>query len=117
MAKAHAKLHGLLRVAAAKAKSKRVTWPQVLGLLEQICRERSPESEAVLREAARFEGSLALDPGPGLPHAMSPEDLLRCVAVQTLGRWDPKLHEDAILRAVALADHERVVSHARVYLP
>src|SRR5262245_54690508 len=114
MARAHKRLHRLLRHGTATT---RLRWEHVLGMLEEICRERSPESETVLREAARFQGTLAIVAGAGLPHSMSPEDLLRCVAVQTLGRWDRKRHQDAILRAAALADHERVVRHARVYLP
>jgi hypothetical protein len=47
---------------------------------------------------------------------MSPEDFLRSVAVQTLGRWDRRLHQDVIVRAAALADHESVITHARPYL-
>jgi len=113
MAQAHKYLHEML---SGSTSTVGLHWPHVLGMLVQICRARSPESEAVLREAAEFEGTLALDPERGLPHSMSPEDFLRSIAVQTLGKWDKTLHQDAIIRAVALADHERVVTNARPYL-
>jgi hypothetical protein len=113
MARAHDRLRRLL---GSRRNTARSDWHQVLGSLVEVCRERSPESEAVLRRAATFAGTLALELDAGLPHAMSPEDFLRSVAVQTLGRWDRRLHQDVIVRAAALADHESVITHARPYL-
>ena len=114
MARAHAHL---LRLLKPSGRPVRTDWPHLLGSLAEICRQRSEQSTAVLRKAATFGGKLSLDPERGLPHAMSPEDFLRCVAVQTLGRWNRTLHRDVIVRATALADHECVASFARPYLP
>lgn len=114
MAVAHTRFHSLL--AGQHLEGRAFHWQHVVGLLQELCKERSTESEALLRQAAQFKGTLKLDEAQGLPHSMSPEDFLRSVAVQTLGRWDPVLHQDAIVRAVALADHESVEAHARPYL-
>ena len=114
MARAHDRMLQLLGSRRRRARTQ--DWQQVLGSLAEVCSERSPESEAVLRRAATFAGRLTLAQERGLPHAMSPEDLLRSVAVQTLGRWDRTLHQDVIVRAAALADHECVITHAQPYL-
>lgn len=114
MALAHEHFHRLL--AGQSLEGHAFHWQQVLGLLQELSKERSAESEAALRRAAEFSGTLQLDEAQGLPHSMSPEDFLRAVAIQTLGSWDPVLHRDAIVRAVALADHESVSTHARRYL-
>lgn len=114
MAVAHTRFHSLM--AGQYLEGRGFHWPHVLGLLHELCKERSAQSEALLRRAAQFKGTLRLDPAQGLPHSMSPEDFLRSVAVQTLGSWDPVLHQDAIVQAVALADHESVATHARPYL-
>jgi hypothetical protein len=91
-------------------------WHHVLGALQAVCGERSSESEAVLRKAATYEGRLRLDEAAGLPHSMSPEDLLRSIALQTLGEWDRDRHRDVIARAAELADSDHVVVIARQYL-
>lgn len=114
MARGHDRL--LMLLGSRKRPVRPQHWQQVLGSLAEVCQQRSPESEAVLRRAAAFGGKLVLSERRGLPHAMSPEDFLRCVAVQTLGRWNRRLHQDVIVRAAALADHECVVTHARPYL-
>jgi hypothetical protein len=91
-------------------------WQHMLGALQVVCGERSSESEAVLRKAAIYEGRCRLDEAAGLPHSMSPEDLLRSMALQTLGEWDRDRHRDVIARAAELADSDHVVVIARQYL-
>jgi len=114
MARAHAHL---LRLLKPQGRPLRTDWPHLLGSLAEVCGHRSEQSTAVLRKAATFQGKLLLDRERGLPHSMSPEDFLRSVAVQTLGRWNRTLHRDVIVRATALADHECVLTYARPYLP
>lgn len=88
-------------------------WHHVLGALHAVCAEPSPESVEVLRRVAVFEGRYRLDEEAGLPHAMSPEDLLRSLAVQTLAQWDRERHRDVIARAAELSDSEHVAAIAR----
>jgi hypothetical protein len=45
------------------------------------------EAEALLVEILRFEGQLRLTVSSDLPHSMPPEDMLKSLAVQALGRW------------------------------
>jgi hypothetical protein len=114
MARAHEHLERMLT--GTGPGSQPYTWQHVLGALQAVCGERSSESEAVLRKAASYEGRCQLDEGAGLPHSMSPEDLLRSIAVQSLAEWDRNRHRDVIARAAALADSEHVAAIARQYL-
>jgi hypothetical protein len=45
------------------------------------------EAEALLLEILRFEGRLRLTVSSDLPHSMPPEDMLKSLAIQALGRW------------------------------
>lgn len=85
-------------------------WAAIKQAMDQVMQDKSDQSADVLTSAALFRGMLTLQPGAALPHALSPEDHLRLLAIQTLGRWDPVKHRDTILRAAALADSD-VISH------
>ena len=99
MARAHEHLRRLL--AGGLIEGRRPQWAHALALLKAVSDVRSPESEAVLRDAARFDGKLLLDEAAGLPHSMAPEDMLRSLAAQTLAGWDPRRHRDVIRHASA----------------
>jgi hypothetical protein len=45
------------------------------------------EAEGLLLAILRFEGRLRLTVSSDLPHSMPPEDMLKSLAVQALGRW------------------------------
>jgi hypothetical protein len=96
---AHEHLRRLL--AGGLIEGRRPQWAHALALLKAVSEVRSPESEAVLRDAALFDGKLLLDEEAGLPHAMAPEDMLRSLAAQALAGWDSRKHRDAIRYASA----------------
>ncbi|MGQ0703408.1 MAG: hypothetical protein ACT4PM_09795 [Gemmatimonadales bacterium] len=91
-------------------------WHHVLGMLHAISADRSDDSEAALRRAATFAGRVIVDPAMGFPHAMSPEDMIRSFAVQTLGERNQDRHRDVIERAHDLAESEHLRAIARAYL-
>ena len=45
------------------------------------------EVEQLLLAVLRFEGELRLDPRSEIPHSMSPEEMLKSLAIQALGGW------------------------------
>ncbi|MCI0464977.1 MAG: hypothetical protein L0Z62_49275 [Gemmataceae bacterium] len=47
----------------------------------------TPEVEKVLLSLLRFEGQLHLTPSSEIPHSMSPEEMLKSLAIQALGKW------------------------------
>jgi len=91
---AHQHLRRLL--AGGLIEGRRPRWTHALWLMKTVGEERSPESEALLREVALFDGKFLLDEEAGLPHSMSPEDMLRSIAAQTLAGWDRHRHRDVI---------------------
>ena len=94
MTRAHQHLRRLL--AGGLIEGRRPRWTHALSLMKAVTDERSAESEALLREVALFDGKFLLDEEAGLPHAMSPEDMLRSLAAQTLAKWDRRRHRDVI---------------------
>ncbi len=110
---AHEHLHRLLDGHHAPGE---YHWQHVLAILHTVTGERTPAHERVLRRAAVHEGTLRLDPRAGLPHALPPEEMVRCVAVRQLAKWDREGHARAIRRAAAVADHERAVHEAAAAL-
>ncbi len=50
------------------------------------------EAERLLLDLIRFEGRLRLTVSSEMPHSMSPEDMLKSLAVQTLARWTGLAH-------------------------
>jgi hypothetical protein len=46
----------------------------------------TPQVERLLLDILRFEGELQLDESAEMPHSMSPEDMLKSLAAQSLGR-------------------------------
>lgn len=111
MAREHQHLRQCL--AGGLVNGHRATWHHTLALTHAVAANRSPESEAVLRDVALFEGKLVLDPAPGLPHAMSPEDMLRSLALQVLWEWNPKQHRDVLKQLARHARNDAVAAMAR----
>ena len=101
MSKAHQHLRRLL--AGGLIEGRRPKWTHALWLMKTVGDQRSPEAEALLREVARFDGKFLLDEEAGLPHSMSPEDMLRSIAAQTLAGWDRRRHRDVIRRVSSTA--------------
>lgn len=72
-------------------------WDHIMAALLEVEAERTPEAEEILVALARFRGPLELsDRSANLPHAMSPVDVLRSHAVQTLAAWDAGAFKDHI---------------------
>ncbi len=96
-------------LAGGLIQGRRATWQHALALLHAVADDHSTESESVLREVALYDGVLQLDTTAGLPHAMSPEDAMRSLAIQVLAQWDRKRHGD-VIRAVGRNARNDVVA-------
>ncbi len=75
-------------------------WHHVLGAIDVVATEPSARHATLLRRVARYRGRLQIDHRYGISHAMPPEEVLRCIAVRALGRWDRHKHA-AVIREVA----------------
>ena len=62
------------------------------------------EGESLLLEILRFEGRLQIDLSSEMPHSMSPEDMLKSLAIQALARWTGLAHLPEMQR-VQLTTH------------
>jgi hypothetical protein len=63
-------------------------WEDVEDALWQITEAPpTPEVEKALVGVLRFKGRLRLAPSCELPHSMPPEEMLKSLALQALGKW------------------------------
>ena len=106
----------LRRLLAGTHPPRRYQWPHVLAIAQVVTADRSAVREGLLRRAALFQGTYRLDPSHGMPHAMPPEDVLRCIAVDALGKWDARKHRDVIQHVARTAEREMVAEIARAAL-
>ena len=73
-------------------------WTDILAALRVVAGDGSEDAVALLRRMLDFDGELMLDEESSLPHSMSPEDMLRSLALQALAKRDREKHRDAIKR-------------------
>jgi hypothetical protein len=106
----------LRRLLAGTPASRRYQWHHVLSVMRVVTSERSAVREALLRRVALNLGRLQLDPHHGMAHAMPPEDVLRCIAVDTLAAWGRRRHRDVFRRVLGAAEREIVMEVARAAL-
>ena len=114
MGYAHDHLRRLL--AGGNHQGVRFHWHHVLGLMQALSVDPSDETEQILVEAATFKAQLLLEPGPGMPHSMPPEFLLRSLAMQLLARRDRKRYRALFRQIARTSPSERLAEMARSYL-
>jgi hypothetical protein len=65
-----------------------VRWEEILSeLWPTLSSPLTWDGERLLLEVIRFEGQLPIDLTSEIPHSMPPEDMLKSLAIQALGRW------------------------------
>lgn len=68
-------------------------WGDVHAALEKLASAPpSPATEKALLGVLRFEGRIHLTPSSELPHSMSPEEMLKSLSIQVLGKWTGLTH-------------------------
>jgi hypothetical protein len=112
MAAAHEFIRGVLHPSAESG----ADWEQIVHAMREVGREKTTESEALLLEVLAFGGEIRLRQDTAAPHAMSPADLMRADAIQTLARWDLRAHRPAIRAALDSAESHSLAFVAREWL-
>jgi hypothetical protein len=80
-------------------------WEDLLAAMQEITSAApTQEVESVLVAALRFEGRFCLTPTSSRPHRLSPEDMVKSLAIQALGKWGIIAH---------LVEIERIESTTR----
>lgn len=116
MPRTRAAHHHLGRMLTGRHAPGEYHWHHVMGALHVVAATRTARHEAVLRRAAVATRPLAIHHGAGLPHALPPEEMVRSIAVQTLGRWDARAHADVLHHVARTAEHDVVARIARAAL-
>ena len=89
-------------------------WEDLLAAVQEVTSAGlTPEVEDLLVAALRFEGRFSLTPTSGRPHRLSPEDMVKSLAIQALGRWGAADHIPEIERIESTARSPGLASVAR----
>lgn len=72
------------------------SWPEVVGDIVRLEAPLKEEDEQILLNALSFKGRLKLGIAGDPPHSMSPEDMLKSLAVQALGDFTGTKHIEAM---------------------
>ncbi|MFX0108975.1 MAG: hypothetical protein ACFE7R_11875 [Candidatus Hodarchaeota archaeon] len=98
-----------------------VMWQHVSNAMIHITAIQTKESEKLLVETLQFKGRIVLSPLSIIPGAMSPEDIMKGMAIETLAKWTGKkyvemfkrIHDTAespVLRGIARKELEKLGS-------
>jgi class 3 adenylate cyclase len=90
------------------------SWEYLLSAMQELTSsEPSPEVESVPLAALRFEGRFNLTTTSGRPHRLSPEDMVKSLAIQALGKWGRTAHLAEIQQIESMARSPGLASVAR----
>ena len=89
-------------------------WEDLLAAVQEVTLSApTREVESVLLAALRFEGRFRLTPKSGRPHRLSPEDMVKSLAIQALGKWSSVAHLTEIERIESTTRSPGLASVAR----
>jgi len=112
----HDSVQLLTNVLALQCKEREAcAWEDLLAAMQEVTSAGlTPEIEALLVAALRFEGRFPLTPTSGRPHRLSPEDMVKSLAIQALGRWGAAAQIPEIERIEFTARSPGLAAVARV---
>ncbi len=76
----------------------------------------TPEVESVLLDILRFDAELPLVPDAEMPHSMAPEEMLKSLALQALGRWTGLTYLRLMQRVQATASSPALAATAKAVI-
>jgi hypothetical protein len=90
------------------------SWDDLLSAMQEVTSsEPSGEVESVLLAALRFEGRFNLTATSSRPHRLSPEDMVKSLAIQAFGKWGCTPYLAEIQRIESTARSPGLASVAR----
>jgi hypothetical protein len=73
-------------------------WQEIRAAMAEITKTQTRSAEDVLLHLLELEGPIRLAPQSDIPSVMSPEDMLKSLAIQFLSRWTGRKHLKALER-------------------
>ena len=103
-----------LNRAMSKTSGPAPTWGEVMcELWPVIATPLTGDDERLLLELLRHEGRLRLVANDELPHSLTPEDMLKSLAVQALGKWTRLTYLTEMQRLELLASSPELATIVR----
>jgi hypothetical protein len=91
-------------------------WQEIVTAMADITKTQTEEAEELLVNILEFEGAIRLAPESDIPHAMSPRDMLKSLAIQSLSRWTGRKHIRAFERVYVTTKSPILAGTAKVHI-
>ena len=82
----------------ASAAEEGVEWHDAVAAMAEVLRSEGSEVDTIIRDVLAFDGRIPLKPDSELPHAMSPEDMLRFITLEKLDKTGIGTYRAEIIR-------------------
>jgi hypothetical protein len=88
-------------ISRPRKKGERYGWHHIISAIHHVGQDPSAPAERTLERIVAFKGSVSLTSYAGVPHSMSPEDMMRSLALQSLLQRDKPRHRKLAHRLAA----------------
>jgi len=95
---------------------KKFLWQEIVTALADITETQTKEAEDTLVNLLEFEGPIRLAPDSDIPGVMSPEDMLKSLAIQVLSKWTGRKHLKAFSKIYATTQSPTLSGIAKVHI-
>ncbi len=100
----------------ASETSIRFQWSEINQLMLDITVTHTQTTEAILRLILMFNGKIPLASGSDLPNLMSPEEMLKSLAIQSLINWTGAKYRSDFERVLVSAQSPALIRIIRFHL-
>jgi hypothetical protein len=97
-------------------KEKAFMWQEIVAAMADITKTQTEEAEELLVKILESEGAIQLAPESDIPHAMSPKDMLKSLAIQSLSKWTGRKHIRAFERVYVTTKSPILAGTAKVHI-
>lgn len=97
-------------------KKKEFLWQEIIAAIVSITETKTNEAEDILIDLIKFDGEIRLSSMSDIPGAMSPEDMLKSLAIETLSEWTGRKHIKAFESVYATTKSPVLAGVAKVHI-
>ena len=95
---------------------KEFMWLEIVAAMEDITETQTKEVEEILVNLLEFEGQIGLAPQSDVPGIMSPENMLKSLAIQILSKWTGRKHLKAFEKLASTTESITLAEIAKIII-
>jgi hypothetical protein len=91
-------------------------WQEIVTAMVDITKTQTKEAEEILVNLLEFDGQIRLAPQSDIPGLMSPEDILKSLAIQFLSEWTGRKHLMAFEKLAGTTESITLAEIAKIHI-